>query len=189
MSALAKVQPLMSVAEYLAFEEQSLIKHEFAAGQAFAMAGASVRHNRISLNIGARLHQASRTGPCEAFIADVRVHIDEVIYYPDVMVCCDPDDRDPNLKSRPCLVVEVLSDSTERIDRGEKLYNYQRIPTLEAYLLVSQDQLRVDLYRRAGSVWQFTTYSQWEDHVSLPCPETTLALSDIYERIAFDDAR
>lgn len=188
MSARAKARPSMSVAEYLAFEAQSPSKHEYAAGQVFAMAGASARHNRIALNIGARLHQATRSGPCEAFIADMRLRIDQVIYYPDLMVCCDPDDRDPYLKTRPCLVVEVLSDSTERIDRGEKLYNYQRIPTLEGYLLVSQDQLRVDLYRRAGSVWEFTTYDQWDDQVSLPCPEATLALREIYERIEFDAA-
>lgn len=188
MSAHTKVQPSMSVAEYLAFEAQSPNKHEYAAGQVFAMAGASARHNRIALNIGARLHQACRSGPCEAFIADMRVQINEVIYYPDLMVCCDPNDRDPYLRMRPCLVVEVLSDSTERIDRGEKLYNYQCIPTLEAYLLVSQDQLRVDLYRRVGSVWQFTTYNQWEDQIILPCADVVLALSEIYERIGLDDA-
>lgn len=188
MSAPAKAQPSMSVAEYLAFEAQSPTKHEYAAGQVFAMAGASARHNRIALNIGARLHQATRSGPCEAFIADMRLRIDQVIYYPDLMVCCDSDDRDPYLKTQPCLVVEVLSDSTERIDRGEKLYNYQRILRLEGYLLVSQDQLRVDLYRRAGSVWEFTTYDQWDDQIPLPCPEATLALREIYERIEFDEA-
>lgn len=188
MSARAKVQPSMSVVEYLAFEAQSPNKHEYAAGQAFAMAGASARHNLISGNIFATLRSATRQNNCALFFADMRIQINEVIYYPDLMVCCDPSDRDPYLKTRPCLVVEVLSDSTERIDRGEKLYNYQRIPTLEGYLLVSQNHLRVDLYRRTGSIWQFATYNQREDQVALPCPETTLALSEIYERIEFDDA-
>jgi Uma2 family endonuclease len=188
MTARAKVQPSMSVAEYLAFEAQSPNKHEYAAGQIFAMTGASARHNFISGNIFAALRSATWQGNCALFFADMRIRIDQVIYYPDLMVCCDPDDRDPYLKTRPCLVVEVLSDSTERIDRGEKLYNYQRIPTLEGYLLVSQDQLRVDLYRRAGSVWEFTTYDQWDDRIALPCPEATLTLGEIYERIDFDAA-
>jgi Uma2 family endonuclease len=188
MSAGTRAQPSMSVAEYLAFEAQSPTKHEYAAGQVFAMAGASARHNLISGNIFAALRSATRQSNCAVFFADMRIQINEVIYYPDLMVCCDPNDRDTYLKTRPCLVVEVLSDSTERIDRGEKLYNYQRIPTLEGYLLVSQDQLRVDLYRRVDGVWQFTTCNQWEDHIALPCPEATLALSEIYERIEFDGA-
>ena len=185
MSAQPQPQLPVTMQAYLAAEQLSTVKHEYAAGQVFAMAGASERHNRIAMNVGASLHQATRHGHCGTFISDMRVKIDQVIYYPDVMVACDPTDSDPYLKSAPCLIVEVLSNSTERIDRGEKLYNYQKIPQLSGHLLIAQDQLRVDVYRRAGVNWLFETYSDLSDVIRLDCPETTLGLAEIYERIVF----
>ena len=175
----------ISMQDYLAAERVSPVKHEYAAGQIFAMAGASERHNRISGNVFARLHAACKRGACTPFVSDMRVKIDQVIYYPDVMVACDPTDTDPYLKSAPCLIVEVLSSSTERIDRGEKLYNYQKIPQLKAYMLISQEQQRVDVYRRTGELWFFETYSELTQVIALDCPETTLGLAEIYERIVF----
>ncbi len=80
-------------------------------------------HNGIALNLAAFLHGATRERPCRALVSDMRVAIDQVVYYPDLMVCCEADDSDPWLKRAPCLVIEILSESTERIDRGEKLHN------------------------------------------------------------------
>jgi Uma2 family endonuclease len=185
MSAQVQMKASLSIAEYLAMEECSRVKHEYAAGNVFAMAGASERHNRISLNIGALLHQATRHTDCATFISDMRLKVEEVVYYPDVMVCCEPDDRDPYMKSQPCLIVEVLSGSTERIDRGEKLYNYQRIATLQAYVLVAQDAVRVDVFRRTSNAWVFETYAALGDRIKLDCPQSTLELAEIYERIGF----
>ncbi len=185
MPANACPKSQLSIAQYLAMEESSLVKHEYAAGQVFAMAGASERHNRIALNLGSHLHQATRQSSCAAFISDMRVGIDQVIYYPDVMVCCDNDDKNPLMKSHPCLIIEVLSASTERIDRGEKLHNYQRINALQAYVLVAQDEVRVDVFRRAAETWLFETYADLSDSIQLTCPPTSLSLADVYERIVF----
>ena len=115
----------------------------------------------------------------------MRVKIDQVIYYPDVMVACAAADRDPYMKSAPCLIVEVLSAGTERIDRGEKLYNYRQIAELEAYVLISQNEVRVDLYRRSGAQWLFESYAALSDQIDLECPKTSLNLAEIYERIEF----
>ena len=188
MSALAQHCPQMSIQEYLAFEESSAVKHEFAAGQVFAMAGASERHNRIAMNVAGHLHQATRRSECTTFVSDMRVKIEQVIYYPDVMVACDATDTDPYLKTAPCLIVEVLSDSTERIDRGEKLYNYRQIAELKAYVLISQNEVRVDVYRRSNQQWLFESYASLSDSIPLDCPETALSLADTYERIEFPNA-
>ena len=185
MSAQAQLSPQMSIQEYLAFEEKSTVKHEFAAGQVFAMAGASARHNRIGGNVFAHMHSVCKGSHCTPYISDMRVKIDQVIYYPDVMVACDATDTDPYLKTAPCLIVEVLSDSTERIDRGEKLYNYRQIAELKAYVLISQNEVRVDVYRRSNQQWLFESYASLSDSIPLDCPETALSLADTYERIEF----
>ena len=185
MPAQAKLNPQMSIQEYLAFEEKSTVKHEFAAGHVFAMAGASERHNRIAMNVAGHLHQATRHSECTTFISDMRVKIDQVIYYPDVMVACDASDRDPYLKTAPCLIIEVLSPGTERIDRGEKLYNCRQIAELESYVLISQNEVRVDVYRRSGLQWLFESYAMLSDAIHLDCPKTALSLAEIYERIEF----
>lgn len=184
----AQQRTLLSVAEYLDREQRSQVKHEYAAGRVFAMAGASERHNRITGNLFALLHAATRHGNCVTYMSDMRLQIDEVIYYPDLMLCCDEGDDDPYLKRAPCLVVEVLSDSTERIDRGEKLYNYRQVPTLQGYLLLSQDRIHADLYRRnEGGQWLLQTWTEAADRLSLPCLTAPLTLAQIYERIVFDD--
>lgn len=175
-----------SLAEYMRFERNSPTKHEYAAGHIFAMAGASERHNRIAGNLHVHLHLATRNSDCVAFISDMRVRIDQVVYYPDLMVCCEAADDDPYLKHSPCLIVEVLSESTERIDRGEKLYNYRQINTLQAYVLVAQEQRRVEVWRRAEDAsWSLRSYSDLDETIALPCPPTTLTLAQIYERIVF----
>ena len=175
----------LSLEAYLEQERSATVKHEYAAGHTYAMAGASERHNGIALNLAAFLHGATRDRPCRAFVSDMRVAIDQVVYYPDLMVCCETDDSDPWLKRAPCLVIEILSESTERIDRGEKLYNYRRIPTLRAYLLVSQDAMRVEVYRRDGADdWRHEVHEGAEARILLDCPPAELALAQIYERIA-----
>lgn len=176
----------LGIDEYLEGERSSPIKHEYAAGRVFAMAGASERHNRIALNLGAFLHRATRNSDCVAFISDMRVRIDQVVYYPDLMVCCEAEDNNPYLKQSPCLVIEVLSESTERIDRGEKLHNYRQLASLQAYVLVAQDAAMVEIYRRtSGPHWLFESYSAADDVIELPCPPSALTLAEIYERIDF----
>jgi Uma2 family endonuclease len=140
-------------AEYLAYERDSALKHEFEDGQIFAMAGGSRRHNMIALRVGAAL-DAGLTPGCFAFQSDkkVRVLATGRATYPDATMVCgriedDPDDPSRSVITNPVLLVEVLSPWTEE-DRGNKWWHYQRIPSLQEYVLVSQTDQRVEWYRR-----------------------------------------
>src|SRR5215218_7616014 len=126
----------MTVEEYFHFEERSPIKHEYVAGEVYAMSGATARHNLIAGTIFGLLLGAERGGPCRVFINDMRVEVaNDRYYYPDVAVVCTPVAELDVVARGPCFVVEVTSPSTARIDRGEKLEAYRRILTLQAYLI------------------------------------------------------
>ena len=170
----------VTFADYLEFERTSEVKHEFVDGQLFMMAGASERHNRIALNIAARLLAASEGTPCRVFISDMKLKVSEDKgYYPDVLVVCDDDDDAPYFKKNPCLIIEVLSDSTEAIDRGEKLHNYRKFEGLQAYVLVNQKEQRVEVFRRDRDVWLYEE-KEAEDVLELPCIGLELPVSDLY---------
>jgi Uma2 family endonuclease len=138
----------MSVMEYLEFEAKAQTRHEFVDGFVFAMAGASEIHNLIAGNIFALVRAAARTKPCRAYVSDMKVQIEDVFYYPDVFLSCDERDLGENIKRHPCFIIEVLSESTADIDRGEKLINYRRLESLRAYVLISQQQKLIEVYRR-----------------------------------------
>src|SRR5258708_28293024 len=135
----------VSVEDYLATEEGSEIKHEYIDGALYAMAGASKEHNQIAGNIYAILHNGLRGRRCRAFISDLKVRLklmgDDVFYYPDVVVGCDPRDTHRHFLRFPKVIVEVASKSTERLDRREKRLSYQTLETLEEYVLVAQDRM------------------------------------------------
>jgi Uma2 family endonuclease len=149
MSTLRKPR-CISFEEYLALEHGSEIKHEFVAGYVYAMAGASEAHNRVAGNVFFHLRAAARGGPCGVFMADMKVRVEDLdrCYYPDVSVVCDPADADPYVKRAPCIVVEVLSESTESTDRREKLSAYLALPSLRYCLLVSARTRQVEYYVR-----------------------------------------
>lgn len=148
--------PWVSPDEYLAAEAEAPCKHEYLAGTVVAMAGESANHNLLAGNLFAALHGALSGGPCRTFMADMKLRIlnraktDVVFYYPDVMVGCDPADRNPQFLERPALLAEVSSPSTARIDLREKNWAYQTIPTLHTYVRLDQDSLRVWVHRRAA---------------------------------------
>ena len=126
-------QPYLTYAEYLAYEHQIKIKHEFVNGEAFAMAGASEDHNLIAGTLFSRFRFHLRGKPCRVFMSDMKLTIaaaNNATYYPDVMVVCDRTDNDAYVKQKPCLIVEVLSLSTAMLDRREKLFNYQKLESL-----------------------------------------------------------
>jgi Uma2 family endonuclease len=136
----------------------------------------------------AALRVASRGSFCKVYASDVKVRAigRKTFYYPDVLVGCEPDDADDYYLENPCLIVEVLSDSTEKRDRSEKLLVYMNIPTLRTYLLVAQDKPEVEMfYREPDGSWWVQTFSGVEASMMLPCPETTLTLAEVYEGIAF----
>jgi Uma2 family endonuclease len=172
MSSNLARRPLISVEEYLAGEEIAEIKHEYVAGQVFAMTGASIRHNRICGNLYAKLHGSLGGGPCQVFIADVKLHCflghNDLFYYPDLMVCCDPREQASHYREHPCLLVEVLSDSTRGNDLREKLMAYTRIDALQAYLVLEQDRPEAILYRRDRE-WDPELLAGPEARLSLPC--------------------
>src|SRR5215210_4129937 len=136
--SLPKERQSLSVGGYLEGERDSEVRHEYVAGQAYAMAGASARHNRIALNIAGRLNDHLAGGECEAFMADMKIRVaPDLFYYPDVVVTCDPPGGDPYFRTTPRLIIEVLSPTTERTDRHEKMAAYKSCPSVQEYALCS----------------------------------------------------
>ena len=136
--------------EYLRLEETNTVKHEYIHAQMFMLAGTSSRHNRLAGRLYARL-LGTEAGICQTFFADIKVRTPDpngAAYDPDVLVTCDEDDDDPYIKRKPCLIAKVLFPSTKAVDRGEKLLNYPKLETLQAYVLLSQDLPRGEIYRR-----------------------------------------
>lgn len=177
-----RLLPSLSVDDYLLPEGTSAVRHEYVGGELYAQAGASRGHNLVAGNIFARLWNAAQESPCEVLVNDMMLRVaEDVFYYPDVLVTCDPDDTDPRFVTRPCLIVEVLSPSTTAIDRREKLLAYRRLPSLKAYVMVYQDEVRVERYSRdeRGAWWQAEVLG--EGRVPFPCPEVELTLADLYE--------
>ena len=172
--------------EYLLGEELSVDKHEYLNGVVYMMAGASAGHDRITMNISGELHALLRGKPCEAFSADTRVHVRtetaEFYYYPDVTVDCTGRANDSRYSESPRVIFEVLSPATERVDRGEKLQNYQRLASLEAYVLVDQLRVAVTTYRRTATGWETELLVEKDDVLALGCVDCQLPLTAIYER-------
>ena len=191
MVALRKEDIHVTPEEYLAGERLSDTKHEYLAGVVHAMSGASRAHARISGNITSELNRQLRGKPCEAFGTDLKVRIRfgeaEFFYYPDVSVDCSSqtDPRHVHLEA-PTVIFEVLSPSTERIDKSEKFSNYSRLPSLRVYVLVDQFRPVVTLYRREeGGDWREEFSGSIEDTIPLPEIACSLPLAAIYERMGF----
>lgn len=172
----------MSVEEYLEFERNSPVKHEYVGGHVYAMVGVSRRHSRISGNIFAALREAARGGLCRVHQSDMQVPTpDGPFYYPDAVVACGPEPEDPYLEDEPCLIVEVLSPNTASTDRREKLLSYRRLPSLLAYLIVEQDEALVERHFRDGN-GQWQTEFVGEGRLHVPCPPNArLSLAGVYE--------
>lgn len=174
--------------DYLEGEKTAEFRHEYVDGQIYAMAGTSIRHNDIALNIAFALRAATRGTPCKVNTSDVKVRAQrsKAYYYPDVIVGCQRDEADEYYLEKPCLIVEVTSKSTEWKDFTEKLIAYQKLVSLQVYLIVAQDQPQVTLfYRDAEGAWDVARFDSLEQTITLPCPEATLTLADIYEGVDF----
>ena len=155
MSNLARVYAL-TADDYLAGEVLSPIRHEYVAGEVFAMAGATEEHATIAGNLFALLRSQVRGGPCRVYIADMKLRVDaaDAFFYPDVFVTCDPRDAgEPLAKRHPPLICEVLSESTEAYDRGGKFAAYRTLETLSEYLLIDSRSRSVEVFRRQPDGW------------------------------------
>ena len=172
--------------DYLALEARSPVRHEYIAGEIFAMTGASIRHNVIALNLATSLRYHLRGTPCRALMEGVKLRLrkESSYFYPDVMVTCEPRlldlTADLQIVEDPILIVEVLSPATEGIDRREKLRAYRTLPSLKEYALVSQDMVKVEIYHRRGDIgWDIITYEPG-DTVQWSSVELDLPMADIY---------
>jgi len=180
---------IFSVAEYLEAECKSEVRNEYLGGQVFAMAGGSKADNIITLNIASRLRSLLRGNSCDVFMSDMKVKLEAanqnktIFYYPDVLITCHPEDRDGYFVNYPCVIFEALSPSTEVSDRREKLVNYQTIGSLQEYVLVSQDKIKLEVYRQdLQGDWTMEVLGS-EDTLVLNSINLSLTMADIYEDI------
>jgi Uma2 family endonuclease len=180
----AVTEPTVTYAEYLEAELRSQEKHEYLRGHVWAMAGGTLEHGRLAMAVGTALSIGLRGRPCVVLSSDVRVRIEETdrSTYPDVTVVCGTrktasDDRDAVVN--PTVIVEVLSDSTEAVDRGEKFAHYRRLADLREYVLVSQKEQRIELFRREADHWSLYEAGpgQWVELASL---DVRLVVDEIY---------
>jgi Uma2 family endonuclease len=180
----------VSIDEFLAFENASPTRHEYVAGQVYAMSGTTARHNDIASNIHASLRSAVRGGPCKAYIIDLKVRVgQDRIYYPDGLAVCTPHAGDTLVFDDPCLIIEVTSRGTRRIDHGEKMGAYLGLPSLRGYLIAEHDRRRVTLYSRADAGDWTRTELFASGHLELPCPRSTLSLDEIYDGVELPPLR
>lgn len=171
-----------SIEEYLTAEKDGDLRHEYLDGELYAMTGASRRHALVvNALVFAMLPHARRRG-CQLFANDMKVRVDvhdkTFFYYPDLVLACDPYDREDYYVTRPCLIIEVLSETTERIDRREKLLSYISLRTVHEYLLVSQHQPLIECYRRAND-WLPEEYESGEFRVE--CLDASIAVEAVYQ--------
>lgn len=187
MSAIL-ADKLYSPEEYLALERAAEYKSEYVDGHIYAMTGASHEHNVIAFNIAGVLRPQLLDRPCQAYVADMRVKARTArrYRYPDLAVVCGgpPEFEDGRRDTllNPTLLIEVLSPSTEASDRGEKFADYRRIATLREYVLVSQDQPRIERYVRQGDGWLLTVTEGLDASVNLAAIDCTLALREVYHK-------
>jgi Uma2 family endonuclease len=175
--------------EYFIWEEKQLEKHELIDGRVYAMSGGTKNHSTLAINLLLLIRAHLRGGRCSVFNSDLKVNILHTsnYTYPDLSVTCDDRDREnPMYITYPCLIVEVLSDSTEAYDRGKKFEKYRRNPNLVDYVLVSSEEIAVDIYHKndAGE-WVILSYRAG-DRVELKSIGLSVAIEQFYEEIVFE---
>ncbi|MGK7878832.1 MAG: Uma2 family endonuclease [Crocosphaera sp.] len=186
----AKEHSYMTPEEYLEWEEKQPLKYEYMDGEVYAMTGGTIPHNTIALNLASILKNYLRNKGCKIQINDVKVQVSEQgpYHYPDVVVSCDERDKKAfKFLQYPCLIIEVLSPSTEAFDRGKKFRNYRQIKTLKEYVLISADQKLIECFRiNDQQVWELHSFSQNEqlklDSLDFNCP-----VELIYEDVMLTD--
>ena len=176
--------------DWLAEERASIQgRSEYLAGEIFAMAGGSEAHNLICGNVLRELGNRFKGRPCYVYTSDMKVRVEsaDLGAYPDAMAVCGERlfwDERKDVITNPALIVEVLSDSTEAYDRGDKFAHYRTIPSLWAYLLLSQHRVGAELYlRQPNGDWLLRTYDALQDHIPLTALETELALAEVYDKV------
>lgn len=194
MTLAQPVQPL-SPEQYYRLERAAQTKSDYYRGEVFAMGGGTIRHSLICMNLGAGLHTRLAASPCTAYESNLRLKIKAtgLRTYPDVSVYCDPPEPDEEDASgetltNPTVLFEVLSKSTEAYDRGFKARNYRQIASLRGYLLIAQEEPRVEAYQRQGDgPWVLSEADGMESVVMIESIRITMPLAEIYARVDFGE--
>jgi Uma2 family endonuclease len=182
---------LLTPQEYLAKERAAEFRSEYLRGEMFAMAGASWEHTLVKDNLAGELRNQLKGGPCRALTSDMRVKVDATgLYtYPDIVIVCEEpqfEDKVFDTLLNPRVVVEVLSDSTEKYDRGAKFGHYRHVPSLQEYVLVSQDRPLVERYvRQADESWLLTVFGDRAKTFELASVPVRIPLEEIYRGVKF----
>jgi Uma2 family endonuclease len=177
---------VFSQEEYLAMEKAAETKHEFFKGEIFAMAGASLRHNKLFSNLFIEIGIALRGKACKPYGSDMRIHIPEnTLYtYPDISIICDemiPSDLDENTIVLPMVIIEILSKSTKSYDRGDKFKLYRDIASLQEYHLVDSESISVESWRiNSKKNWELEEYKSIQENFCMPAVGVTIPLRDVY---------
>lgn len=187
MSTLT-AQTYLTPEEYLTWERKQPFKNEYHNGQIIAMSGASRAHNLVTMNVANQLYNQLVDQECEVYANEMRVRTNPTVsyFYPDVVVACgEPRFEDNTFDTllNPIVVIEVLSPSTAAYDRGEKFEYYKQLASLQEYILISQDRVRVESYHRQGTRWLHNTLQRLEDVLSLTSIECEVPLHAIYRRV------
>ena len=172
----------IEVDEYLAFEQEGDVRHEYVDGVIYSMVGASTRHNLIAGTLFSLLSSHVSDDERHVFQSDMKVRTGEAFYYPDVMLTCGQIDMDAYYQDTPILIIEVLSDTTEAKDRLEKLVAYKKIKALQEYALVSQNKLQVEIYRRTMDGWDLLKHSE-RDSVHFKSVDLSIPIEEIYAKV------
>jgi len=178
--------------DYLESERVAEEKSEYVDGEIYAMSGATFEHNQIASNTLAFIHGALRERPCQVLGSDMKVWLETVntFAYPDISGLCGPvefydDKRD--IYSNPQFIIEVLSDSTESYDRGDKFFRYQSLTNLREYVLISQKMIAVEVYRKQGDDWLYHLYRESDAVLRLDSVDCAIPLSEIYRNVEFQE--
>ncbi|ELS05665.1 hypothetical protein Xen7305DRAFT_00054160 [Xenococcus sp. PCC 7305] len=174
---------------YLQIEENSDLKNEYINGEICVMAGVTNTHVTIAGNIFALLLSHLRGSGCRVYISDMKVRIESknCFYYPDIIVTCEEKDRENSTyKKYPCLIIEVLSNSTEAFDRGDKFIDYQSLETLQEYVLINSKKARIECFRRTeGQSWNLQFYTDQNKKFELTSINFVGTIDDVYEEVNF----
>ncbi len=180
----------MSPEEYLEFEHNSDIKHEYIDGEVYAMAGTGGVHNIISGNLYMSLRNSLQGSTCRTYFADMKVKLGQgqKFFYPDLVITCDQIDEPTfSYVTFPTVIVEVLSESTEKFDRGKKFQYYRTIPSLQEYILVSSQEYLIECFRRTkNDLWTLETYEGLNAILRIESLAIDAPLSEIYATLSFD---
>lgn len=178
----------ISVEDYLKGELVSDIRHEYVNGEVYAMVGVKRTHDTIATNLIAYLHTHLRGTPCRVHSGEMKVRVqtakEDHFFYPDVHVTCEANDKHEYFSCQPKLIVEILSETTERYDRAEKFHHYRKLASLEEYVLIVQDTQRVECYR-CSDQWDLSLFTEG-DKVVFTSVDFTVPIAEIYEGVAFD---